>query len=281
LGKSRLPIGIVISVTGSYRTVGQELLNGALLAIEEVGRDPDFDFAFDPAVHDPGGEPAAYREHCERLLSAREIVHVVGCYTSSSRKEAIPAIEKYDGLLWYPSHYEGFETSRNVIYTGASPNQHIVPLLRYMLAGGRRRVYCLGSNYIWAWENNRILREIVQACGGAVLAEKYLPVGATDVERFLEEIRAASPDFIFNTLIGESSYAFYRAYAETAGERPAIPVTSCSLSEPELLAIGASGGTRRGSGPGSPPRRTPSPPTSPSCSSPKRCAPPARPRSRR
>lgn len=240
--KPRVPLGIVFSVTGSYRTVGQELLNGARLAIEEISSNPDFDFEFEAFIGDPGGETAAYRTHCEEMLSGRQIRHIVGCYTSSSRKEAIPAIEKYDGLLWYPSHYEGFETSGNVIYTGASPNQHIVPLLRYMLRERGRRVYCVGSNYIWAWENNRILREIVQACGGAVVAEKYLPVGATDVERFLDEIQAAEPDFVFNTLIGESSYAFYRAHA--AGSRSGttrIPVTSCSLSEPELLSIGPRG----------------------------------------
>lgn len=238
----RMPLGIVFSVTGSYRTVGQEMLNGARLAIEEINNSPDFDFAFEPTIRDPGGDAAAYRAHCEEILRRRGIRHIVGCYTSSSRKEVIPAIEKYDALLWYPSHYEGFETSGNVIYTGASPNQHIVPLLRYMLREHGRRVYCVGSNYIWAWENNRILREIVQACGGTVLAEKYLPVGATDVERFLREIRALRPDFIFNTLIGESSYAFYRGYADAAAEDIAIgpariPVTSCSLSEPELLSI--------------------------------------------
>jgi len=241
-----MPLGIVFSVTGSYRMLGQEMLNGALLAVEEINGSSEFDFAFAPTIRDPGGDPAAYRLHCEDILRGRAVRHIVGCYTSSSRKEVIPAIEKYDALLWYPSHYEGFETSSNVIYTGASPNQHIVPLLRYMLREHGSRVYCVGSNYIWAWENNRILREIVQACDGAVLAEKYLPVGALDVERFLDEICALRPNFVFNTLIGESSYAFYRGYAERAAvdasETAArIPVTSCSLSEPELLAIGPRG----------------------------------------
>jgi len=241
--RASIPVGIVFSITGSYRTVGQEMLNGALLAVEEVNRDPAFDFKFDPAIVDPGGEPTAYRTLCEELLRGRSMRHVIGCYTSSSRKEVIPAFEKFDALLWYPSHYEGFESSNNVIYTGASPNQHIIPLLRYMLRECGRRVYCVGSNYIWAWENNRILREIVQGCGGTVLAEKYLPVGVTDVDRIIAEIRAARPDFVFNTLIGESSYAFYRAYARAGAEDRAlgltrIPVTSCSLSEPELVSIG-------------------------------------------
>lgn len=219
------------------------MLNGALLALEEVNASPEFDFVFEPVIANPGGDTAAYRTMCEDILRDRRVRHVVGCYTSSSRKEVIPAIEKFDALLWYPSHYEGFESSNNVIYTGASPNQHIIPLLGYMLRERGRRVYCVGSNYIWAWENNRILRAVVQSCGGTVLAEKYLPVGSLDIDRIIREIRLLRPDFVFNTLIGESSYAFYRTYAEvdfglgrlgSAG----IPATSCSLSEPELLSIG-------------------------------------------
>jgi ABC-type branched-subunit amino acid transport system substrate-binding protein len=243
-GYATVPLGVVFSTSGSYRTVGQEMLNGALLALEEVAESAEFPFRFAPIIRDPGGDPASYRLECEDILRGREVHHVVGCYTSSSRKEVIPSFEKFDALLWYPSHYEGFESSGNVIYTGASPNQHIVPLLQYMQRERGARVYCVGSNYIWAWENNRILREIVQATGGTVVAEKYLPVGSTEVDHFIREIASTRPDFIFNTLIGESSYAFYRAYA-AAGESdrsigPArIPVTSCSLSEPELASIGS------------------------------------------
>jgi ABC-type branched-subunit amino acid transport system substrate-binding protein len=245
-GYASIPLGVVFSTTGSYRTVGQEMLNGTLLAIEEVAESSEFGLKFDPIIRNPGGETAAYRRECEDILRERRVRHIVGCYTSSSRKEVIPSIEKFDALLWYPSHYEGFESSSNVIYTGASPNQHIIPLLRYMLRERGGRVYCVGSNYIWAWENNRILREIVQASGGTVVAEKYLPVGATDIGHFISEIQATRPDFIFNTLIGESSYAFYRAYAGAGDEHPTIgpariPVTSCSLSEPELLSIGSKG----------------------------------------
>ena len=80
-------------------------------------------------------------------------------------------------LLWYPSHYEGFESSEHVIYTGAAPNQHIVPLAEYLLKNCGTRAYCIGSNYIWAWENNKIMREAVYGAGGVVLAERYFPVG--------------------------------------------------------------------------------------------------------
>ncbi len=246
-GKGRsgpdIPVGVVFSSTGSYGTVGKEMLHGALLAIEEVNLNSDFDFTFAPKVANPAGDLNQYRLLCEDMLRTQGVRHVVGCYTSSSRKEVLPVFEKLDALLWYPSHYEGFESCNNVIYTGAAPNQHIVPLIDYMLRNHGNRVYCIGSNYIWAWENNRIMREIVLGCNGAVAAEKYLPVGSTDIAHVIDEIAETQPNFIFSTLIGESSYAFLRAYYKAGRcnalfDPAAMPVTSCNLSEPELLAVG-------------------------------------------
>jgi ABC-type branched-subunit amino acid transport system substrate-binding protein len=173
----------------------------------------------------------------------RNIRHVVGCYTSSSRKEVIPLFEKHDALLWYPSHYEGFESSTNVIYTGAAPNQHVLPLVEYLLAYHGHRAYCVGSNYIWAWENNRILRESVTARRGSVLAERYFALGETDFSQAIEAIIDARPSFVFLTLIGTSAYQFFREFrtacrARGIDQAREIPVASCSLSEPELQAIG-------------------------------------------
>lgn len=243
LSGQTVPIGVVFSSTGSYGTVGQEMLHGALLAIEEVNHNPAFGFGFTPKITNPAGDLNQYRLLCEDMIRTQGVRHVVGCYTSSSRKEVIPVFEKLDALLWYPSHYEGFESCNNVIYTGAAPNQHIVPLIDYMLRNHGKRVYCIGSNYIWAWENNRIMREIVLGCQGAVAAEKYLPVGSTDFAQVIGEIAATQPSFIFSTLIGESSYAFLRAYYKAGRHDPlfdpaSMPVTSCNLSEPELLAVG-------------------------------------------
>jgi branched-chain amino acid transport system substrate-binding protein len=247
--KAKIQIGVLFSVTGPYSTVGSEMLNGTLLAMQEVNDSSEYDFQLVPSIENPGGDLTQYRAFCENLVKGKRIPHVVGCYTSISRKEVIPIIEKHDALLWYPSHYEGFESSSNVIYSGASPNQHIVPLAAYALGQYRPEVYCVGSNYIWAWENNRILREMVTTCGGRIIAEKYLPIGSVDVEDVIAEIANTKPGFIFNTLIGESSYALYRAYYREGAHNPRfdpsiMPITSCSLSEPELLSIGdpAAGG---------------------------------------
>jgi ABC-type branched-subunit amino acid transport system substrate-binding protein len=240
-----LQIGIIFSTSGSYAAVGCDMRDGALLAVNQVNTDPSFPFTLDPVVLNPDGTLDAYRSGCEALLRNRDIRHVIGCYTSSSRKELIPVIEKHDALLWYPSHYEGFESCDSVIYGGAAPNQHLAPLAEWALPRFGANVYCIGSNYIWPWENNRIMRQIATDCGGRVLRERYLAVGCTDVAEVVRDIAEMRPDFIFNTLIGESSYAFYRAYHALSETNPDFapdrrPVVSCSLSEPELRAIGGS-----------------------------------------
>ena len=157
------------------------MLCGALLGIAEAQAEhPDLEI--DPIIANPGGDNARYSAMAAEML-ASGIRHVVGCYTSSSRKEIIPLFEKADALLWYPSHYEGFESSSNVVYTGAVANQHLLPLVEYLLSHVGPKAFCVGSNYIWAWENNRILREAIGPNGGTVVAERYFPVGCTEFDQ--------------------------------------------------------------------------------------------------
>ncbi|HEY1780630.1 MAG TPA: transporter substrate-binding domain-containing protein [Roseiarcus sp.] len=241
MAKLRVPLGILISSDGPYTVVSRSMLCGALLGIAE-GLAEHGDLELDPIIANPRGELARYSTMASEMLSSG-IKHVIGCYTSSSRKEIIPLFEKADALLWYPSHYEGFESSSNVVYTGAVANQHLLPLVGYLLDCVGPKAFCVGSNYIWAWENNRILREAIGANGGAVVAERYFTVGCTEFGQVIETILAARPSFVFNTLIGESSYQFLRdlrAACRSRGIDQAreIPVASCTLSEPELEAIG-------------------------------------------
>ncbi|MBS0125038.1 transporter substrate-binding domain-containing protein [Thetidibacter halocola] len=238
-----LPIGLLISQTGSYEAVSRAIHAGAELAIDEINAHPGQPVKITPVAIDPGGNLAGYVDGARVLLQDHGLKHVVGCYTSSSRKEVLPLFEKADAMLWYPSHYEGFETSENIVYIGAAPNQHIVPLTRHLLRQFGTRGWMVGSNYIWAWENNRILREAIAASGGAVLGERYFPVGETDLGDVVAQIIADRPDFVFTTLIGQSGFAFLkmlRAAAEAAGiDQPRdMPAASCSLSESELPMLG-------------------------------------------
>jgi ABC-type branched-subunit amino acid transport system substrate-binding protein len=242
MARKQFRIGVMFSTTGSYSVVAGSMLNGALLAFREIDAAAGA-ISLQPIVVNPSGDLGRYRALSLELLGSG-IRHVVGCYTSSSRKEVIPCFEKHDGLLWYPSHYEGFESSDNVIYTGAAPNQHVLPLVDYLASRIGSRAFCVGSNYIWAWENNRIFREALTACGGTVVAERYLSVGDTEFDQVITAILDARPNFVFNNLIGTSAYAFFRTFraacrARGINQAAEIPVASCTLSEPELPEIGA------------------------------------------
>jgi urea transport system substrate-binding protein len=238
--KPSVPLGLVFSRSGPYAMMAGEMRKSALMAIDEVNRSDEFDFTFTPHLRDPGGVVAAYHTACDDLIREEQVDHIVGCYTSASRKQVIPIVERTERLLWHPARYEGFESSDNVIYVGAAPNHNVVPLVRHMLDQVSSDVFCIGSNYVWTWETNRVIREIVTSAGGRILAERLLELGETAVDHIVREIVDRKPPAVFNTLVGESSYVFVRALHEAMiGARLTIPMLSCSLCEPELKLIGS------------------------------------------
>lgn len=241
--KRRIELGLLYSRSGSYSLISEACRSGALAAIAMVNADPALDVTFLPVERDPGGNVDAYGPLCEEILRDTGARHVLGCVTSWSRKEVIPTVEKFGGTLWYAVPYEGFEASDHVVYTHACPNQHLLPLLDWVMQSHGRRAFLAGSNYIWGWEMNRLARERISSAGGEVLGERYLPIGSRDVGRMIEELRFARPGFILNSLIGPSSYEFMAAYRalgqEDAQFRPEnCPVLSCNLTECELPALG-------------------------------------------
>lgn len=241
--KRRIELGLLYSRSGSYSLISEACRTGALAAIAMINADPDLDLSFVAVERDPGGNVDLYGPMCEEILRDTGARHVLGCVTSWSRKEVIPTLEKSGGTLWYVVPYEGFEASDHVVYTHACPNQHLLPLLDWVLPAHGRRAYLTGSNYIWGWEMNRLAREQIMAAGGEVLGDRYLPIGSRDVARIVEEVRFARPDFILNSLIGPSSYEFMAAYRALGMSDPhfrpdSCPVLSCNLTECELPALG-------------------------------------------
>lgn len=244
--KRRVEIGVLLSRSGSYRLVSESCLAGALAAIEDINSDPAFPVELVPVTRDPEGNVDRYAPLCEEILRQSGARHIIGCVTSWSRKEVIPALEKSGGTLWYGCPYEGFEANDHVVYMHACPNQHLVPLLGHVVPRFGANGFLLGSNYIWGWETNRVARDLIADAGGKVLGERYLPIGDTDVARLIEEIETTRPDFVLNNLIGTSSYAFFEAYADLAARDAHFmpdrcPVISCNLTECELPAMGAAG----------------------------------------
>ncbi|WP_454851227.1 transporter substrate-binding domain-containing protein [Rhizobium binxianense] len=239
--KTSVPVGLLYSLTGTYGIMGHEMFNGAMLAIEEINANPVLDFELRPVVMDPGGVIAQYSEQCDALINRHGVRHIIGCYTSASRKQVLPLIEGSGSLLWHSARYEGFESSENVIYLGAAPNQHVVPIAIYALNNLDPRIYCLGSNYIWSWEINRVMRDILDAGGGRIVAERLVALGETDVGHMVDDIIAHAPGAVLNTLVGESAYSFYTAWHQAVTERPelaGIPMLSLSLCEAELKLTG-------------------------------------------
>lgn len=241
--KRSIEIGILFSRSGDYQLLSNASREGVLAAIEAINSDSRRSFLLRARERDPQGQIERYGPHCVELLRDEGVKHIFGCTTSWSRKEVIPLLEKHGGLLWYACPYEGFETNDHVIYAHACPNQHIVPLLDFVIPRFGRDPFLLGSNYIWGWELNRVARDLIGDVNGRVLGERYLPLGDTGIERLLQEIEAARPSFILNNLIGQSSHAFLRAYAELGRRDRAFapencPVVSCNLTEAELSAIG-------------------------------------------
>jgi ABC-type branched-subunit amino acid transport system substrate-binding protein len=236
-----LRLGILFSTSGDYGVLGQDCRDGAITAIEELRGVSSV--SIEPVFGDPAGSGERYIELARKMLQEDGCRHVIGTVTSQARKDVIPVIEKHDALLWYVCPYEGFEANPNVIYTGACPNQHLLPLFEHMLPAYGRRVYLAGANYIWGWEMNRLAREIVTEAGGEIVGERCLPIGDTGVERVVAEVAARRPDFVLSNMLGPSNHAFLRAMQELGRRDPAFrpercPVVSCDLTECELPEIG-------------------------------------------
>jgi ABC-type branched-subunit amino acid transport system substrate-binding protein len=241
--EKRVKIGILFSTSGPYAAIGRDCRDGADLALAELAAVPKNSVAFDAVHADPQGDPRRYLDEARRMLREEGCRQIVGTITSIARKEVIPLVEKHDAMLWYMCPYEGFEANENVIYTGACPNQHLVPLFDYLLPRQGKRAFLIGANYVWGWEMNRLARDLLLEAGGEVVGERYLPLEETEVGRLIGDIEQRRPDFILNNLIGPASYAFLRAY-HALGERDptfrpeARPVVSCDLTECELGEIG-------------------------------------------
>jgi len=214
---------------------------GTALAIQEInqgggvlGREVEV------VAYDPGSDPEKYRKLADRLLTEDGISVIFGCSTSAARKAVLPAIERRNGLLWYPSLYEGFEYSPNVIYTGASPNQNSFPLAEYLIRTYGKRIFLVGSDYVYPRESNRIMRDLVISHGGEIVGEVYVAMEApdADLQAVLAKVKQQEPDVLFSTVVGRTAQSFYRLYREAGFEPGAMPIASLTMAEGEVREIG-------------------------------------------
>ncbi|MDF1610248.1 transporter substrate-binding protein [Hoeflea sp. YIM 152468] len=240
--KRNIEIGLLHSLSGDYVALSTVARAGILRGVAEVNTDPALDVRFSVVERDPEGRLDRYAPLCRDMLQHAGVRHIFGCITSSSRKEAIPELERFHGALWYSAPYEGFEANEHVAYMHSCPNQHLLPLLDFAVPRFGNRVCLVGSNYIWGWEIAQIAREKISTMAGQILSDRYLPIGDTGLDQIVAEIRALKPDFIINSLIGESAYSFLAHLAEMraeAGNAEMLPVLSCNFTEGEIPAAGA------------------------------------------
>jgi len=239
--KSSWKVGVLFSKTGVTSVIEQTQLNATLLAIREINAQGGVNGRrIEPIVYDPESNPEKFRQLAKRLITKDSANIIFGCYMSSARKAVIPIVEDYNGLLWYPTLYEGFEYSKNVIYTGATPNQNSMFLARYLLSQYGNRFYFVGSNYIYPYESNRIMKDILQSTGGKVVAEKYLPLNASDedIDPILVDILEKRPNVIFSTIVGAATSKFYKSYWRAGLQPKQMPIASLTTSEAEVTAMG-------------------------------------------
>lgn len=216
-------------------------LRGTLTAIDEINDAGGINGRpIEPVLYDPASEALAFGHYAKRLMVEDGITTIFGCYTSSSRKAVLPVVERLNGLLWYPTLYEGFEFSPNVIYTGAAPNQNSVDLCRFLMERYGKRFYFVGSNYVYPRESNRIMRELVRHNGGQVVGERYLDLRAkrSDFLPVVREIKNAMPDVIFSTVVGDSTIHLYQTYADLHLDPKCTPIASLTTTEAEIRAMG-------------------------------------------
>lgn len=236
-------VGVLFSETGVTSTIGRSQLQGTLLAIDEINEAGGIDGREVIAVrYDARSNPSVYAALAEQLIVQDKVNVIFGCYMSSSRKAVLPIVEKWNKLLFYPTLYEGFEFSNNIIYTGAAPNQNSVQLAEFMTANFGARVYLIGSNYIYPYESNRIMSDLVlQRPNSSKVGERYVSLDASerDFQLIMDDIRAKEPSFIFSTVVGDSTASLYRAYAEAGFNPKSMPIASLTTSEAEISQMGS------------------------------------------
>ena len=242
--QTEIDLGILYSRSGTYAALSEALWQGALDGIEAVNADSGIPLTFRAVERDPGGDVQRYAPLCNDIFAQSDARHIIGCVTSSSRKEVIPALDKAGATLWYNVPYEGFETSERVVYSHACINQNILPILAWAQRAFGSAAFLIGSNYIWGWETCRVARHQIESAGGKTSGERYLPLGDEDVKGLIAQVAATRPSFILNSLVGASSYAFIRAY-QALGVRDShfrpenCPLLSCNLTEAELPLLGS------------------------------------------
>ncbi len=234
-------VGILHSVTGTMAISETGSVEAEKLAIKQInamggilGR------KIEVIQEDGASDWPTFAEKARKLLVNDKVATVFGCWTSASRKAVLPVFEKENGLLYYPTFYEGLEQSKNVFYTGQEATQQILAGLDWVhKEKGAKTFYLVGSDYIWPRTSMKIARKHIEnVLGGKVVGEEYAPLGQTQFGSLINKIRLRKPDVIYAAIVGGSNVAWFKQLKAAGITGNKQTLLTISVTEDEVLGIG-------------------------------------------
>ena len=243
-----------LAVTDTEVTVGQLHSATGTMAISETGSIQAEQLAIEQInamggvlgrkikviVEDGASDWPTFAEKAKKLLVNDKVAAVMGCWTSASRKAVLPVFEKENGMLYYPTFYEGLEQSKNVIYTGQEATQQILAGLDWMAKEKKAKTfYLIGSDYIWPRTSNKIARKHIEnVLKGTVVGEEYYALGHTQFGSLINKIKLKKPDVIYAIIVGGSNVSFYKQLKAAGITSDKWNLLTISVTEDEVLGIG-------------------------------------------
>ncbi len=240
-----IKVGVLHSLSGTMAISETTLKDTILMMIEQQNEDGGLlGKQLEAVVVDPASNWPLFAEKARELIEKEEVDVVFGCWTSVSRKSVLPVFEELNGLLFYPVQYEGEESSKNVFYTGAAPNQQAIPAVDYLMDEvGAERWVLAGTDYVYPRTTNKILEAYLKAKGvsDADIMINYTPFGHSDWQSIVSDIKkfgsAGKKTAVVSTINGDANVPFYKELGNQGISAEDIPVIAFSVGEEELSGI--------------------------------------------
>ncbi|MEN7342811.1 MAG: urea ABC transporter substrate-binding protein [Pseudomonadota bacterium] len=239
-----IKVGVLHSLSGTMAISETTLKDTVLMLVEQQNaRGGLLGRPLEAVVVDPASDWPLFAEKARELLEKEKVDVVFGCWTSVSRKSVLPVFEELNGLLFYPVQYEGEESSKNVFYTGAAPNQQAIPAVDYMRAQGVERWVLAGTDYVYPRTTNKILDAYLQQNGVSDddIMISYTPFGHSDWQTIVAQIKQFGSEgkktAVISTVNGDANVPFYKELANQGVQAADIPVIAFSVGEEELSGI--------------------------------------------
>jgi urea transport system substrate-binding protein len=242
LAQDTIKVGVLHSLSGTMAISETTLKDTVLMMIDEQNKKGGLlGKQLEAVVVDPASDWPLFAEKTRELITQEGVAVIFGCWTSVSRKSVLPVIEELNGLLFYPVQYEGEESSKNVFYTGAAPNQQAIPAVDYLMNDlGVQRWVLAGTDYVYPRTTNRILEAYLKSKGVAAedIMINYTPFGHSDWQSIVSEIKTfggtGKKTGVVSTINGDANVPFYRELGNQGVSAEQIPVVAFSVGEEEL-----------------------------------------------